>query len=113
MIAYEKPVYLEEQSADGLLEVYFSDPPNGDFIIGFKHIPPESFEYDEPFTTKLKIALREKMEKTAVNVLNQIDMEKYTAKFKGAGGKIYKVAVVTARLCEVLVKFAEKENLSV
>jgi hypothetical protein len=48
------------------------------------------------------------MEKLSLDVEKQIDSKKYASKFKGAGGKIYKVPLITARHSHVFIKFIEE-----
>jgi hypothetical protein len=45
-----------------------------------------------------------------LEVEKQIDSKKYAVKFKGTGGKIYKVPLITASRSDVFVKFVEEPN---
>jgi hypothetical protein len=43
----------------------------------------------------------------------QIASKKYASKFKGVGGKNYKVPLITARHRNVFIKFIEEPNCTV
>jgi hypothetical protein len=68
---------------------------------------------NKTFTTDDQAVIRKKMEKLSLEVEKQIDSKKYASKFKGAGGKIYKVPLITARHSDVFIKFIEEPNWTV
>jgi hypothetical protein len=91
----------------------FSDPAQGVFIFEFKYLDLRSESKNKTFTTDDKAVIRKKMEKLSLEVEKQIDSKKYASKFNGAGGKIYKVPLITARHSDVFIKFIEEPNWTI
>jgi hypothetical protein len=110
MILVGREIYYEEQTSDGRLDVRMPDRDRGVFIFEFKYLDLKSVSPKKEFTTDDIPFIRKKMEDLSVTILNQIDFKKYTSKFKGGSGKIYKIPVITARHSDVFVMFVEETN---
>jgi hypothetical protein len=113
MVLAGKIIYKERNTSEDRIDLMFSDPQQGDFVIEFKYLDLGSENKNETYATIDEAFIREKMENLSLEVEKRIDVKKYASKFKGACGKIYKVPLIIASRSDVFIKFVEEPNRTV
>jgi sorbitol-specific phosphotransferase system component IIBC len=91
----------ETSSGDGMLDIHLQTADGTDFIIEMKYVSGKNDQGKNLTAEQLKT----KMNEAAMEALNQIEEKKYDQRFKGAGNKIFKVALVVGRYANVLAIF--------
>jgi hypothetical protein len=86
MVLAGETIYKEQHASDDRIDLKFSDPDQGDFVIEFKCLVPGSESKDKTFTTDDMAVIR---------------------------GKIYEVPLISASHSDFFIKFVEEPNWTV
>jgi hypothetical protein len=105
-LAYQ-PYETESASGKGILDVQFQAANGDNYIIELKYVSGLDAKTKEEISPD---TLQKRMEKAALEALDQIEKKKYTFKFQGQGNNIYKTALIIGDQTDVLVVFEKAEN---